>query len=125
VIVQAARGCAVEPAAVTLVDPQLQLAPGEPPMIRVEGRPGDRLRLFAATALRDEPQWSVRGASRLAGSKPFPEDVLLDEAGRAELRVPPLPTGKVLVQMLVAPRGGANLDGPGARWTGVVDLTPR
>ena len=124
VVVQTTRGCAVLPGAVTLRDPAVRLDPGPPAVLHVEGGPGDRLRFLVGTELRAAPQWSNRGASWLANGKPFPQDVTLDAAGRATLPVPPLPEGRVSLQMLVTPRQAEGSDGSLTCWSDVVELTP-
>ncbi len=122
VVVQTARGCALERDAVRLTDPELWIEPGPPAVLAARGRPGDALRLYVATARRAVPQWSNRGASWLIDARPFPTELVLDGAGRAALPLPPLPAGRVLVQALLTPRGETRADRPSTQWTGVCEL---
>jgi hypothetical protein len=126
VVVQTARGCAVRAGALARLDPQLRLlsAPGQPSTLAIRGRPGDRYQVMGATALRPEPEWTLRGANRLASAatKPLAAVVVAGDDGLARVPVPAYLRGRAWVQALVVPRGEPEGPSVAARWTAVTEI---
>ena len=129
VVVQGARGCVVKPGALARLPPQIRLVaePGLPRELTIRGRPGDRYQIFVAPALRETPEWTLRGANRLdpATTTSLPQVLVADAEGVARLAVPQLSPGRAFVQALASPRGEPQGSTVAARWTPVAEIEIR
>jgi lysophospholipase L1-like esterase len=125
VIVQTSTASTLATDRFTVMEPELELIPGDPPRLRARTRPGDQLRVFASPGLLEVPQWSNRGALWLDPDQrlQLPSDLIADEHGLAEITLGALPTGRLYVQAILAPAETPPGSAVGSRWTHIVQLT--
>jgi len=128
-IVQTGRAVAADRAALTLVPPSIRLEPprgGRDAELVVASRPGDVASVRLAPALREVPEWTSRGASRLVEDglrSPWPHLVCgPDGVARVALPRALLSGPRAFAQALVAPAGEGGLPSPVSRWSPVAAL---